>query len=55
MSTAYYFEKCPKCKVVRTDGMGFPELAGYEGDEVECSKCKRRFVIKVILEEKKRK
>jgi len=50
MSSVYYFEKCPKCGAEVTEEMtGYPELAGYEDNTCQCSRCKTKFVIMVDL------
>jgi len=47
--------KCPVCGAKETNQLGLPELAGYVGGWVTCSKCKAKFVILANLNEIKKK
>ena len=49
MSDMTYFDRCPACKAEVTDKMDMPELSGYEGEIVKCSKCKTKFLIITVL------
>ena len=49
MSDIYWFDECPECKAKVTDQMAMPELSGYEGDILHCSKCKATFIVYMSL------
>lgn len=52
MSDAFYFDCCPNCNAEISDkDFGDPELGGYIGDTVKCSKCGHLFTITATLEE----
>ena len=49
MTDIHWFSQCPKCGAERFDLTGMPQLGGYEGDVVVCSKCKSKFRILTTL------